>query len=83
MEQTSLDAYRSVDLNTRQAEVYRIIQIFGPITNKRIAEELGWPINRVTGRVNELRNKVRSITDAGTVIDPESNRRHTLWKVKQ
>ncbi len=34
--------------------VLDVIKVHGPITNKEIAEFLGWNINQVTGRTSEL-----------------------------
>lgn len=55
---TSLEAYDSIDLNERQAEVLRAIRELyaGGLhpSDQEIASHLGWPINRVTGRRGEL-----------------------------
>lgn len=60
--QTSLLAYREVEpkLGHRQKTVLEAIQALGTPNNKEIAQYLDWEINRVTGRVNELRalNKI-------------------------
>ena len=44
-----------------------------------IAKNLGWDINRVTGRVTELVN-MGMVTDNGTIKDHETNRTVTLWE---
>lgn len=55
---TSALAYASLEkLNTKQAEVLEKIEAIEPCSNKQIAKALGWEINRVTGRVTELRQK--------------------------
>jgi hypothetical protein len=41
-------------LNRNQQIVYQAIKQNEPITNEKIADALGWVINKVTGRVNEL-----------------------------
>ena len=52
---TSRLAYGSVqELGNKQMEVLGKIEELQPCSNKKIAESLGWEINRVTGRVNEL-----------------------------
>jgi predicted transcriptional regulator len=38
-------------------EVMKVIREKGPITRQDIAQELGWEINRITGRVRELLDK--------------------------
>jgi chromosome segregation and condensation protein ScpB len=45
-------------------EVLRVIRESQPITRQDIAANLGWEINRVTGRVRELLDK-NSIIEAG------------------
>jgi len=49
------------DLGERQATVYRKLLQRGPhgATNAELAEELGWPVNRITPRVYELRGEGR------------------------
>ncbi len=54
---TSLTAYNSIKtkLGTRQLAVYEAIGDMGLATNEDISEYLGWAINCVCGRSNELR----------------------------
>jgi len=59
--------------------VYGVIKSAGKITNRMIAKNLGWDINRVTGRVTELVN-MGMVTDNGTIKDHETNRTVTLWE---
>jgi hypothetical protein len=46
-----------------------------------IANDLGWDINRITGRVNELVN-FGLVVSTGTYKDRETNRTVTLWECK-
>ena len=46
-----------------------------------IAKNLGWDINRVTGRVSELKDK-GFIIYAGDFYDSETERTVNLWKCK-
>ena len=48
-------------------------------TNRMIARQLGWDINRVTGRMTELVN-LGMVTTNGKYQDKETNRTVTLWK---
>lgn len=54
----SLEAYDTVDLTDRQADVFRaIVQLHvegNRPCDQDIADALDWPINRVTGRRGEL-----------------------------
>lgn len=54
---TSAKAYESIKskLGYKQETVYNAIKELGTPTNEVIADHLGWPINRVTGRVTELK----------------------------
>lgn len=53
--ETSRLAYQSIkELGNKQRQVYDVIKEYEPVTNEQIADLLGWSINRITGRVNEL-----------------------------
>lgn len=54
---TSLDAYLNnlESLGSRQQTVLKAISTKDAICNQELAKMLGWEINRVTGRVKELR----------------------------
>lgn len=53
--ETSRKAYNSIrDLGDKQYQVHQTIGEMGIASNQDIADRLGWPINQVTGRVNEL-----------------------------
>lgn len=57
MNSTSLSAYDKIkeSLSFRRLAVLEVMEAeFRPMTNTEIANVLGWSINRVTGRVNEL-----------------------------
>lgn len=58
VQQTSAVAYASLeDLGERQAAVRSAISALGAACNQRIADYLSIPVNQVTGRVFELRDK--------------------------
>ena len=63
----------------KQKTVYGVIKKLDIPTNRNIAKELGWEINRVTGRVTELVN-LGMVTTDGTHKDKQTNRTVTLWK---
>lgn len=49
----------------------------------QIANRLNWPINRVSGRVTELKN-ASLIEDSGKrVVNPDSGKKAIVWKVSQ
>ena len=80
----SVDSYHKLledgTLSRRQAQVYHTIMTLGKCTNRMIAKSLDWDINRVTGRVKELREK-DLISFAGDYKDKDTNRTVSLWKV--
>ena len=59
MRETSLEAYDDVkeNIGKRQMEVLDIIRILGCPTNLEISKYSGMPINHVTPRNKELREK--------------------------
>ena len=68
-------------IGMKQQTVYGAIKTLGKATNRMIAKSLGWDINRVTGRVTELRDK-GLIVYAKSHFDTETNRTVNLWKLK-
>jgi len=59
VQQTSLRAFAKLPILTRQKQVYDALCHSGErdMTNTEIAALLGWPINCVTPRIYELRQK--------------------------
>ena len=59
MQQTSMDAYQSIrgKLNHNEQIVFDQLQVSGGCTNEKLSDLLGWSINRVTGRTNNLVKK--------------------------
>ena len=80
---TSKDSYKKlVESNTigrKQMKVYKSLKSLGRATNRMLANDLKWDINRVTGRVTEL-VKLNLVTSDDTYKDRETNRTVTLWK---
>ena len=81
MNDKSITSYRDLKdiLSVRQAEVLQVIQHLGPSTNRMIARYVDLDINRVTGRVKELREK-GLVVYAGDYFDKETARTVNLWK---
>tara|TARA_R100001244_G_scaffold116164_1_gene86180 strand:+ start:728 stop:994 length:267 start_codon:yes stop_codon:yes gene_type:complete len=80
----SIESYEKLvkdnSISLRQLQVLKVLKdelSFG--TNRMIAKALGWDINRVTGRITELREKGLVIY-AGDYKDKETNRTVNLWK---
>jgi len=67
-------------ISKRQAQVLKVLHLeLGQATNRMIANKLGWDINRVTGRISELRNK-GLVSHAGDYYDSQTERTVNLWK---
>ena len=84
MNTKSLESYdqlkEGTTLTKRQVQVLVCLKNeLGQATNRMIAKSLGWDINRVTGRVTELRDK-GLVTHAGDYYDQETERTVNLWK---
>jgi DNA-binding MarR family transcriptional regulator len=61
----SIEAYHGIDLNESQAAVVRALLFLGEATDLQIAAYLKISINRVTGRITELRDK-GAVIEIGT-----------------
>ena len=55
--QNSIEAYYGLNLTNRQKEVAGALAVLVEATDQQIADRLGYGINRVTGRVTELKDK--------------------------
>ena len=75
-------SFIQVDKETRQQQVLTILHKFGRCTNNQIAFFMNQPINRITGRVNELVKAGKVIID-GSVRDEETNRTVTVFKIPE
>ena len=79
---TQVDAFAGIQqkLGAKQRAVAHALKILGEASNKDLSQALGWPINRVTGRVTELVDRGIVTTDS-TKRDAETNRTVTVWKL--
>lgn len=81
MQFTSLSAYKKLErVGRKQMDCFKVIEN-SPASNFDIARELGWEINRVTGRVKELR-EMDLVEEAYREVHPVTNRRVIYWQVK-
>jgi len=83
MLETSLEAYDLIKLKLSQkrAEVLKVIEDNEPVCDFQIAYILGWPINCVTGRRNEL-EKLGLIGKSHKGTSP-TGRAAYFWKVNK
>ena len=82
VEETSLRAYIEIkdDLGRRQKQVYDCLRQIQPATNLMISKKLNLPINSITPRTKELRNK-RMVGVAFVDNDLNTGRHAIYWKV--
>jgi hypothetical protein len=81
---TSKEALRELRNNKiegRRLQVYNCIKNMGECSNSMIAQELRLSINKITGRVNELRNNFKVVGFAKKDMCPVTNRMVLFWKV--
>lgn len=83
LQQTSLSAYESIspNLGEMQWEVYNALKDLGVANNKILSLKLGWDINRVTPRVNEL-VKANLVIEDSKRPDPKTKRMTIFWRVR-
>lgn len=58
-QETSALAYKTVNLTRRERQVLEMFQAHPneELTNQELADLMDWPINRITGRTQSLRDK--------------------------
>jgi hypothetical protein len=86
IQDTSIAAWHNLQskLGYAQKQVLAAIRQYPNSTNNELADILDWPINRVTGRVNELRKTkpVPLVIDGGKRRDKLTGNMAHVWKVK-
>lgn len=82
VQQTSLKAYTEIyeQLGERQQQVYATLKKYGNLNNKEISAFLHVPINCITPRIKELRDK-GLVEQKGTKICPKSLKVVNVWGV--
>lgn len=84
IQQTSLEAFESIkfSLGEKQLIVYNMLKDLSIANNTILAKKLGWPINRITPRINELR-KMRYVTQDSIRICPITKKSTIFWKINE
>jgi len=82
VQETSLEALESIrpTLNSRQEEVYEWLKKWGPANNTMIGQSLKRPINSITPRIKELRNK-KLVIESHKEECPLTKRKTIFWKI--
>lgn len=81
--QEALNELRNNNISGRRLQIYNTIKYLGECSNSQIARELRLSINKVTGRVNELRNNFKVVGYAKKDLCPVTSRMVMFWKVVQ
>ncbi len=83
VQSTSLLAFRDIQpgLGDRQEKVFSLLQEHRALCNQQIAKLLGWEINRVTPRVQELRD-MGLVEEAYRDKYLPTNRLVIFWRLK-
>lgn len=83
-QQTSIDAYGEERnfgrIGKRQEMVKDALLGYGPMSNRQISQLLNLPINSITPRVKELRNK-KLVEQIGTARDAETGKTVIIWGI--
>lgn len=81
---TSRQAFASIKttIGPKQSAVYNSIDRNVSICNMDIAEDLGLPINSITGRTKELR-EMNLVEEDEKVIHPKTGKTVIKWKIKR
>jgi len=77
---TSRESYHKTDINKGQSAVLATLQLLGPATGRELARNLGWSINRVTGRVRELVEAGKVEEQSEKTFDKETKRSVSIWQ---
>jgi len=70
--------FSNEELGRKQRAVLAFIAKYGPITSRQLSEMMGWPVNRITGRVKELR-QMDMVKGLDKVFDNETRREVNRW----
>lgn len=78
--QTSIDAFKDIlkGISKRQSTVLTELYHSGPLSNRQLATRLGWEINCITPRVNELVKK-GLVVNHDTHVDSGTNKHVIRW----
>lgn len=81
IQDTSIEAWKHLQdkLGYNQKQVLAAIRKYPNSTNNELADILDWTINRVTGRVNELR-KLNLVEDGGKRRDRITGNNAHIWR---
>lgn len=84
MQDTQLEAYNTLkNINKKQNEVLTAVTESRGVALFDLVSILGWPVNRITGRLNEL-VKAGIIEDSGErKLNPQTKKRAIVWKLKE
>ena len=82
IQQTSLEAYKAIlpRLSETQEIIFNVIKDHKGMSNHDISRFIGWEINTVTPRVNELRD-LRMVDCYRIKVDRVTGRKCMTWEI--
>lgn len=84
--QTQLDAWAEIQVSVpeKRLQVFQAIsRAANGATLFELVAHLGWPVNRVSGRVTELEQRGMIVDSGATRVNPESGKRGVVWRAVQ
>lgn len=84
IQETQRTAYKQItNKQQKQSDVLKAIIELRGATLFELSGHLGWPVNRITGRLNELVSK-GLVKDSGKRrINPASNKSGIVWELEK
>lgn len=83
---TQLESFNGVreTRNASQTIILHTIKMRGDngATLFELVNELGWPVNRISGRVTELASRELVYPSLETRVNPDSGKKGIVWKAK-
>lgn len=80
---TQLEAYSTIkNKENKQWLVFRAIESYNGLTLFELVKILGWPVNRISGRLRELVKQGKIVDSGWRRLNPESNKSGIVWVVK-
>jgi predicted transcriptional regulator len=84
MQQTSLEAYHNLEnIGAKQSQVLALITEHKGLCLFELEKLTGWPVNRITGRVNELVKMGLVEASGDRRLNPETNKNAIVWQIKE
>jgi hypothetical protein len=82
--ETQREAYDTIrDKTAKQELVFRALDSYSGLTFFELVKILGWSVNKITGRVNELVKQGRVVDSGERRKNPESTKSGIVWAINR